>query len=161
MPTLHQPSIEHGHIGKCSSNLRMIGLAIRMYAYGNHDAFPSNLSDLLLTQDITSDVFVCPASNDQRAVAPTTQQTAELLLTPNSDHCSYFYVGDGLTDQKVKDDHVIAFELPTNHGGMINVLFGNMQTERLDGSRSRADANAIANLQADCAAGVRPITLRP
>lgn len=161
MPTLNRSRDGCGNFGKCKSNLRQIGLAIRMYANDNHDAFPASLGDVLLTQEITSDVFVCPASNDQRAVAPTTQQSAALLLAPNGHHCSYFYVGDGLTEQTVKDHDVIAFELPANHGGMVNVLFGDMHVEWFDGSRNAADAARIANLQSDDAAGVRPIWLRP
>ena len=146
----------HGPDQYCYRNLRIIGLAIRMYASVDHDTFPPSLGEVLLTQDITSDVFICPGTSDVPAIAPTTQQSAALLLAPNGHHCSYFYVGDGLTDATVKDDDVIAFERPANHGGgMANVLLGNMQVERI------TDAARLANLQADCAAGVRPIKLRP
>src|SRR5947208_12537470 len=52
---------------KCASNMRMIGQALLLYANENHGAYPPRLEDLLLTQDITSDAFVCPSSSDTAA----------------------------------------------------------------------------------------------
>ena len=52
---------------KSQSNLRQIGQAILMYSNENAGAYPPNFAMLLLTEDITSEVFSSPASNDTKA----------------------------------------------------------------------------------------------
>jgi prepilin-type processing-associated H-X9-DG protein len=77
----------------CMSNVRQIGQAIQMYANENQGRFPDNLEQLLLTQDITPEVFTCPGTDIDRADGKTPQEQARHL----HDHCSYVYHGKGLT----------------------------------------------------------------
>ena len=45
---------------KCASNLRQIGQAILLYSQDHDGQYPDDFATLLLTEDITSEVFVCP-----------------------------------------------------------------------------------------------------
>ena len=99
----------------CSSNMRQIGLAIKMYANefgGREGKNPPDLAVVLATQDITPDVFCCPTSNDTplTGTVATPQQ-----LTAGSGVCSYVYV-PGLTDYS-SADAVLLYEPLTNHTG--------------------------------------------
>lgn len=105
----------------CSNNLRQIGLAITMYARDNQGQYPSDLGTLSLTQGVGAQSFVCGNTDDAILRAPPAQQAATLL---SGGHCSYVYVGAGMTSSAGPDE-VVAFELPGNHprkGG--NVVWG-------------------------------------
>src|SRR4051812_35267537 len=49
---------------QCGSNLRQIAMACVMYANENGGRFPDSLDQVLRTQEITADVFVCPTTKD-------------------------------------------------------------------------------------------------
>ena len=111
----------------CASNLRQIGQAILLYANGNHGAYPDHLEKLLLTQDITSEVFTCPSSNDEKALGATTQEVAANLSTKG--HLSYIYVGAGLTKDSPAQS-VVLYEPLLNHDeDGSNVLFADGHVE--------------------------------
>ena len=148
------------NIIKCSSNLRQIGLCIQLYAASNDGAFPMRLPDLLLTTEITSDVFVCPNTDVDKAVGPTTQQIVDDLADAANNHCSYVYVGNGLNEKTAGPDDVIAFDRGTNHEGRINVLFADWHVDEI-ATKPGPPGAVYARLQADMAAGVRPLRLRP
>ena len=115
---------------KCSSNLRRIGEALTIYANTHGHQFPDDLSALLRGEDFASSTFVCPSSNDDPAFGATTQAVAENLSTPH--HCSYVYLGKGLS-QPAPSDRVIAYEPLENHQRRgINVLFADMRVEWFD-----------------------------
>jgi len=108
---------------RCAANLRQIGQAILMYTNENHGVYPDSLATLLITEDITSGVFVCPNSNDEAAAGPTTQAIISNLATVG--HLSYVYVGVGWTSATTQANAVVAYESLTNHDGDgMNVLFG-------------------------------------
>jgi hypothetical protein len=112
---------EDPHVrGRCSSNLRSIGQAVQMYANENRGNFPPDFATLLLTQDLTSEIYVCFATNDTRATGPTTQAIADQLSAGG--HVSYVYVGRGLT-LKSPADAVVAYEPAANHGKAGCVLY--------------------------------------
>ena len=120
---------ESGTRVKCASNLRQIGLGMQMYANENHGQLPPDLGTVLVTQDLTSEVFVCPASGDERASGPTTQALLQDLQQPG--HCSYVYASPlPATWSALTKDHVLVYELPANHlnDGM-NILFGDGHAE--------------------------------
>jgi prepilin-type processing-associated H-X9-DG protein len=112
---------------KSSSNLRQIGQAIQLYANDSHGQYPDTFGDLLI-EDIAPAIFVSPPSADDPATGPTTQAVAANLATPG--HCSYIYLGKGLTTQTITPDIVVAYEPPAiwaGQGG--NVLFGDGHVE--------------------------------
>jgi prepilin-type processing-associated H-X9-DG protein len=130
----------------CASNLRQIGQGVQMYANENHGAFPPDVATLLLTQELTSDAFVCGATNDTRANGPTTQAVAVNLTAGG--HLSYVYTGNGLSPQS-PPDAVVASELLSNHRDGMNVLFA-------DGHVQWLSARQGQTLIAELAAGHNP-----
>jgi prepilin-type processing-associated H-X9-DG protein len=98
---------------KCASNMRQIGQAILLYSNDNRAAYPETLDQLLATQDITSDVFICPTSNDTAAM-PNGSKPQQVVALHAPGHLSYVYVGKGLTNQS-SADAIVLYENPTNH----------------------------------------------
>jgi prepilin-type processing-associated H-X9-DG protein len=136
---------EPANRAKCSNNLRQIGLALLMYANDHGGQFPDTLNVLLLTDSeytLTSDIFTCPSSSDERATGQTPAEVAR-NLTAEPGHLSYVYVGAGLTTVTATDDRIVAYDNPRNHTDGINVLFGDAHVEFLD--RKQAE-QAIAKL---------------
>jgi len=107
---------------KCASNERQIGQAILLYSNDYQGQYPPDFVTLLKTENITPSVFVCPSSNDTPA-----KSAAELL---SGGHCSYVYVGQGLTAQTVSPSTVVLYERHDAHGGDgVNMLFGDGHVE--------------------------------
>jgi predicted Zn finger-like uncharacterized protein/prepilin-type processing-associated H-X9-DG protein len=114
---------------KCASNMRQIGQALLLYANENRGAYPPKLEDLLLTQDITAEVFTCPSSNDTRSPGATAAQQAAQLSAGG--HLSYVFVGQRMNSSSPANA-VLLYEPMTNHnndGG--NFLFGDGHVEFL------------------------------
>ena len=74
---------------KCASNLRQIGQALLLYGNDNRGVYPPDFPPLLLTQDITAEVFVCPSTNTNRADQNATVQQQAAVL---HQHCNYIYL---------------------------------------------------------------------
>ncbi len=111
----------------CQSNLHQIGVAIQMYAQDHRGRYPATLGEVLASEDISAQAFVCPASPDEAAVGPTTRAVAAGLTACG--HCSYVYAGRGLTDATATAAAVVCYEPPANHGDGGNVLFGDGHAE--------------------------------
>ena len=117
----------------CAANLKQIGLAMIMYANSHQDQFPASLQEVFSESEMDAVTFVCPTSADTPAQGPTTQATAAALGQPG--HCSYIYLGKGLTaPQASNDSHIVlAYEPLSTHRGPLgsgmNVLFGDGQVE--------------------------------
>ncbi len=111
---------------KCASNLHQIGLGILLYQQDNGGQYPDTLGRLIEDEQIGAEVFVCPGSNDEKSPGATTRAVvADIDAGPAGHHCSYLYVGRGLTDKTVKDATVVCYEPLTNHDDDgSNVLFG-------------------------------------
>jgi hypothetical protein len=139
---------------KCASNLRQIGQGIQIYAHEHGGAFPSALDDLLISGDLTSEIFICPSSDHERATGATTQAViANFRATPL--HCSYVYVGGDLTGTTATAAHVVAYEQTTNHERQgMNVLYG-------DGTVNWLDARDAQHLVSELNAGNNPPRQRP
>ena len=115
---------ESANRAKCRSNLGAIGYAILLYEGENAGRYPDSLATLLKTEPLTPVLFVCPSSNDEAAEGGSQAVILANMTKPH--HVSYVYVGNGLTAATVKDDTLIAYELPANHHGEgMNMLFGN------------------------------------
>jgi hypothetical protein len=128
LPSLNRPRINYSHM-KCNSNLRQIGLAIQMYANDNRGRLPPDLATVMVAEDLTSEVFTCPSTNDERATGPTTQAVLQEFAKPG--HCSYTLASplpqilNALTPA-----HVLAYEATGNHLGQgTNILFGDGRCE--------------------------------
>lgn len=107
----------------CQSRLRQIGQAILLYTNDYQGQYPDSFGTLLLNEDITSDVFVCPETNDVAATGATTQAAAANLTTGG--HLSYIYLGKGMNSATVPANAIVAYEPLSNHANTgMNVLFG-------------------------------------
>src|SRR5205807_4096460 len=107
---------------KCMVNLREIAQALGQYAKDNGGRYPDNFRGLMLHEDIALVCFVCPASNDESAGENDKELAADSVLKPG--HCSYIYLGKGLTTP-VNPKRIIAFEPLADHQGAgMHVLFG-------------------------------------
>lgn len=134
---------------KCASNLRQVGQGIQTYANAHGGAFPPTLDVLITDSDLTSEVFICPSSDHERATGPTTQAMVANFRA-NPQHCSYVYVGAGLTGATASPAHVVAYEQSTNHRAKgMNVLYG-------DGSVNWIDARKAEYLLSELKAGHNP-----
>ena len=132
---------------KCGSHLRQIGQAISLYANENQGRYPDKLGDLM-DQDITTAVFICPASNDTDAVPGPTPQASSANVHAGG-HLSYIYLGKGLIGTQ-SATMVIAYEPLTNHANTgMNVLFG-------DGHVEFFHVTAATTLIAELNAGQNP-----
>lgn len=140
---LNPPRVE-SPVVECSSHMREIGLAMMMYANEHGGKFPDSLHEILEKEDVESEAFVCPTSNDVRATGPTTRATLDDFDQPG--RCSYIYLGSGLTDQ-CDSRIVVLYEPPTHHHGGMNVLFGDGHTEFFDATKTQAILKMIANHQ--------------
>jgi hypothetical protein len=125
---------DSGHTGhpanrtRCLQNLWQLGQAVLLYSNENHGLFPPNIDALVLTQDVRFEQLVCPSTTDTPAPGPT-MQAALRNLHAQPGHCSYTYVGRGLTNRTATAEHVVAYEPISNHGGAgISVLFGDGHT---------------------------------
>jgi prepilin-type processing-associated H-X9-DG protein len=136
---------------KCVSNLHQIGLAILLYQQDHGGQYPDTLGRLTETEQIGPDVFVCPESNDQPSTGPTTRAISdEVTAGPAGHHCSYVYIGRGLTDKTVTPTTIVAYDAPDDHGGDGgNALYGDGHVDWLN----KADA---AKVLPAWAAAMRP-----
>ena len=123
-----------------------------MYAGENRGRFPDTFATLMLTQDITTEMFICPSSQGERAQGETPQQQAANLKAPN--HLSYVYAGKGL-DTSALRQAIVAYELMDNHNrDGINFLYADGHVE----FHRRQDAESFI---AELAAGHNPPRRRP
>jgi len=102
-----------------------------------------------MTEDITSEAFISPLASDTPATGPTTQATANQFS--GGGHCSYVYLGQGLTTATVTPSTVLAYEPPASNGGGW-VLFGDFQVEWLNTA-------AIAQIVAKASTSKSPVTM--
>lgn len=122
LPTLGRPREPAQRI-KCASNLRQIGQGILLYCNDHGGEYPDSFATILVNEDLTPGVLICPDSDDTPAAGATTQALNTELRSTG--HCSYIYIGDGLNSATVPANAVVAYEPTANHGNSgSNVLFG-------------------------------------
>lgn len=115
----------------CHNHLRQIGLAFKFYADDHNDALPPDFPALVRTVDITTDLFICRASNDDRSRQPgmTPEQVAATVVEGTST-CSYFYARHlGMEYSQLTARHILVYEKSSNHSGGMNILFGDGRVE--------------------------------
>ena len=100
----------------CASNLKQIGLALKMYAMDHKDKYPTENNTVglnkLIKEDYLTDlsVYVCPSSKTVKGIKD--------LKEANS---SYIYIGDFIEGDG--HDIPVAFDKFGNKIGFINILF--------------------------------------
>jgi prepilin-type processing-associated H-X9-DG protein len=111
---------------KCASNLRQLGQAMLLYANENKGKYPPDLGTLLLTQDMTVNVFVCPSSGTE---IPKNLKTREERAKWIDEHSDYIYAGAGLGSD-APPQIILIHEKQNNHDhdGM-NLLYGDGHVE--------------------------------
>ncbi len=99
----------------CASNLKQIGLALRMYSMDHGEKFP--VADGVAGFEVlrkqgyleNAQIYICPQSGD-KAATPLTEKSV-----------SYVYLGGFSESDSV--DIPLAFDKPGNHKRSVNVLF--------------------------------------
>ena len=106
----------------CAKNLRQIWRAIELYADSNGGRFPERLDQLITSANADTAMFICPSGSDEKATGTTT--AAVVADFGKNGHCSYVYLGAGMTN-RIRAQKVVAYEHFENHEreGM-NVLYG-------------------------------------
>jgi prepilin-type processing-associated H-X9-DG protein len=105
---------------KCASEMRQVGQAILLYANANNGQYPPDLGTLITTQGLSPTSLVCPSSNDTPSPGPDAATQAANLNTGG--HCSFIYIGKGLT-QSADPATPVLYEPLTDHANGTNVLF--------------------------------------
>ena len=118
-------SEEHGTGGQRvsdASNLKQIGLALRMYSMDNRDNFPDELGVLLAGDYLRSgEVYVSPRS---KTVAPTTAEEVR------AGRCDYLYFGKGRAKANCGINDPVACTKPgLLKKGRLCVLYGDGHVE--------------------------------
>jgi prepilin-type processing-associated H-X9-DG protein len=106
---------------KCASQLRQIGIALQIYSNNNGKHYPPSF-DALLDDGLSTEMFVCSKTLDERAIGPTTQAVIRDFQKPG--HNSYVYVAAGASDQSNSSTFVLAYEPIGHHGPGTNILYG-------------------------------------
>ena len=123
LPALARARMVSGQV-KSASNLRQIGQAMLLYANENKGKYPPKFGDLLLTQDITVDVFVDPQTRN-RAPRDKPQKEQADWVNQSSD---YVYLGAGKNSQ-TPANVILAHEKIRPGVPGINMLFGDGHVE--------------------------------
>jgi prepilin-type processing-associated H-X9-DG protein len=116
---------------KCATNMRQLGTCLQLFATAHNNHLPDDLTELA-DYDIDPDVFVCRASDDTKAEGATTQQWVANLKTPGSRHCSYIYLGKGLTWPVPAETPLLTESLSNHDDKGMNVLFGDGHVEFIE-----------------------------
>jgi len=115
---------------RCKKQMSAVGQSLSLYANENRGAFPPALNDLIRTQDVTTDVFVCPSSSDTPAGGDVHEARAANLEAGG--HCSYIYLGAGM-NWKSEPEKVLLFEPMSNHGSGFHMVFVDGHSEFITG----------------------------
>ena len=149
LPAMNKPRMTSNRL--CSAaNLHSIGQCIVLYCNDNSDQYPDSFATILLNEDVSSGIFINPASNDTPAVGPTTQAVANQLTVGG--HLSYIYMGRGLNAKTVTPDTIVAREILLNPTDGANMLFA-------DGHVEYVDAAHTAVIIARSTASTAPVTM--
>jgi prepilin-type processing-associated H-X9-DG protein len=134
---------------RCSSNMRQLGYALTIYANENHARLPDTLEEMLASIDITNHVLICPSCNDEIAAGNNASEVIanirarglparieEPATRPR--HCSYIYLGKGLSKDALTPATVVVVEPLANHDGDgINVLYGDGRVEFINAAKAK------------------------
>ncbi len=110
------------------------------YANKHNGRYPDTMEELLASTGMTAQMFICPDSHDTRATGTIEQQTATLMA---GGHCSYVYLGKGLTSD-APAEVVLVYEPLSNHFNKgMNVLFGDFHVQFIPATQAQAMLKSI------------------
>lgn len=132
LPALNRSRMT-GNMVRSASNLRQIGQAMLLYANENKGKYPKTMGELLLTQDITIEVFVNPQTKT-RAPLDKTKDEQALWINTDSD---YEYMGTGKNNQAGPEE-ILAHEKFRPNSRGINILYGDGHVEFLQARVAQA-----------------------
>jgi prepilin-type processing-associated H-X9-DG protein len=98
---------------RCASHLRQIGQALLLYQQ-QFGEYPPSLAEVLATQDIGAEVFICPDSSDTPTQGNSAAEASVDLM--RGGHLSYVYV-PGQDPKTISPDAVLAYEPLEHHNG--------------------------------------------
>jgi hypothetical protein len=120
----------------CQFHMRMIGQGLMLYASEHGGQFPKQFAQLISDADINPEIFNCPATPDQKAVGQNMQQILADFGKPG--HCSYIYLGAGMSTSTVTKDSVLAYEPLEHHEGTgAHFVFGDFRAEWRNAKEAR------------------------
>jgi prepilin-type processing-associated H-X9-DG protein len=111
----------------CQEHMKAIGEALRRYASAHDAAYPRFLEDVLISENLPSQIFVCPSSNDSAAPGENAKTQAQNLSA--GAHLSYVYIGQRLTSYAVMPEVVVLYEPLDNHDDGCNFLYADGHVE--------------------------------
>jgi len=150
LPWLNRARETAGRV-RCPDNMRQLGQAIQLYAQAHNKHLPDTVEELLLIDDfeVSSEIYCCPGTIDDKAVGPTAQQKIDQIRAAglpigiddkptHARHCSYIYTGRGLTSDQLTDKTILLYEPLSNHDndGM-NIVFGDGHVEFVHPEQAR------------------------
>lgn len=114
---------------KCAANLKSIGQAMLLYANENRGKYPATLGELIIKEDITPEVFVCPSGNN--SVPPEVRGgKPEEMAAWTNENADYIYMVPGKQVGALTGQDIVVYEKPGNHEGIgINLLYGDGHVE--------------------------------
>lgn len=122
MVSILLPSLNHARETanriKCASNMRQIGEALMLYSNDHQGKYPPDLGTLILTEEISAAVFICP---DVHTPMPNLSEPEAIANWVNH-NTDYIYLGKGKTNSTPADD-ILLYEKPSDHGDGMNILF--------------------------------------
>jgi prepilin-type processing-associated H-X9-DG protein len=113
---------------KCQSNLSQIGMAMLLYSNENKGKAPPDLGTLLLTQDLTVDVFTCPSGHGMPHGVRNMKPEDQAKWVNEGGH--YEYLKPKVVLTKLAADDVIVYEKVDAHDGDgMNILYADGHAE--------------------------------
>jgi hypothetical protein len=131
---------------KCRNQIRALCSSLELYANEYRGAYPPSLKELITTQDVTPEFFVCPSSGDTTSASQTLAERAADLEAGG--HCSYRYLGAGRFWNR-EPEKILLFEPMSNHRDGFFVVFGDGHAEFITGTTA-------PKIQAELLAGQNP-----
>lgn len=111
----------------CASNLRQIGWALRAYCRDHGGDYPDSLATLVRTgPSLSPETLICPDDEDATPATGATRAAVADALAAGG-HCSYTYLGRGLTATTATAATVVVYEPSTpidRHQNGCNLLWG-------------------------------------
>lgn len=112
---------------KCAANMKSLGMAMLLYSSGNQGKLPPGLPELILDQQLSGDLFVCPSSSLSPATNATPMQLAQMIQSGTVN--SYVYAGSGSLNN-LPANAILLYEPISDHGNDgANFLFADGHVE--------------------------------